>query len=142
MENQGKILAVYISEVLTKRQIMPNALAPFNILITATEESYEKMKSRFEANDLDFILLEYDFMPKDIHALIKEIKTDHPEIRLLIIGAFNIFEVAETFLKSGANGYYDQHCLDSIEGMAKAIRNIENGIPVIMPSTHQRKSYS
>jgi DNA-binding NarL/FixJ family response regulator len=138
MENQPTFNSVYISEILSKRQVMSKVLAPFNIQVNATAENYKKIKPRLKENNLNFILLEYDYMPNNIHALVKEIKTDNPEIKLLMIGAFNTMEIAETFLKSGADGYYDQHCVDGLEGIAKAMRSIYNGVPVIIPSTHRR----
>ena len=142
MVKQASLSIAYIVETLSARQLIEKYYPAYNIQVLATAESYDKMKPRLNFKKPDLIILDYQFMPDDIHSLIKEIKADNPKVKLVLMGMYNTLDIVETFLKSGADGYYDHHSFDGFENFFKTMLEVKNGTTVILPAKQKRKTYS
>ncbi len=108
------------------RRGLKHALDDTNDITVAAEVSNgDELLTRAKEDKFDIVLLDIAMPGKSGLDLLKQLKTEHPALSVLVLSVYPEEQYAVRFIKAGASGYLTKE--SASEQLAQAIRKIANG---------------
>jgi DNA-binding NarL/FixJ family response regulator len=96
-----------------------------DITVVAEVSNGDELLTRAKEDKFDIVLLDIAMPGKSGLDLLKQLKTEHPALSVLVLSVYPEEQYAVRFIKAGASGYLTKE--RASEQLAQAIRKIANG---------------
>jgi len=96
-----------------------------DITVVAEVSNGDELLTRAKEDKFDIVLLDIAMPGKSGLDLLKQLKTEHPALSVLVLSVYPEEQYAVRFIKAGASGYLTKE--SASEQLAQAIRKIANG---------------
>ena len=96
-----------------------------DITVAAEVSNGDDLLSKIKEDKFDIVLLDIAMPGKSGLDLLKQIKTEHPALSVLVLSVYPEEQYAVRFIKAGASGYLTKE--SASEQLAQAIRKIAEG---------------
>ncbi len=96
-----------------------------DITVVAEVSNGDELLTRAKEDKFDIVLLDIAMPGKSGLDLLKQLKTEHPALSVLVLSVYPKEQYAVRFIKAGASGYLTKE--SASEQLAQAIRKIANG---------------
>ena len=103
-----------------------------DMVVTAEAANGTEALERISKNDLDLVVLDIGMPGRSGLDILKEIKSQRPELPVLILSMYPEEQYAVRVLKAGASGYLSKE--SAPDDLVKAIRQISQGKKYISPT--------
>lgn len=103
-----------------------------DMVVTAEAENGAEALYKINKNDLDLVVLDIGMPGRSVLDILKEIKSQRPELPVLILSMYPEEQYAMRVLKAGASGYLTKE--SAPDELVKAIRQVSEGKKHIGPS--------
>ena len=96
-----------------------------DITVVAEVSNGDDLLAQVKEGKFDIVLLDIAMPGKSGLDLLKQLKTEHPALSVLVLSVYPEEQYAVRFIKAGASGYLTKE--SASEQLAQAIRKIANG---------------
>ena len=96
-----------------------------DITVVAEVSNGDELLAQVKESKFDIVLLDIAMPGKSGLDLLKQLKTEHPALSVLVLSVYPEEQYAVRFIKAGASGYLTKE--SASEQLAQAIRKIANG---------------
>ena len=96
-----------------------------DITVAAEVSNGDELLTQVKEGEFDIVLLDIAMPGKSGLDLLKQLKTEHPALSVLVLSVYPEEQYAVRFIKAGASGYLTKE--SASEQLAQAIRKIANG---------------
>jgi DNA-binding NarL/FixJ family response regulator len=96
-----------------------------DITVAAEVSNGDELLVQVKEGKFDIVLLDIAMPGKSGLDLLKQLKTEHPALSVLVLSVYPEEQYAVRFIKAGASGYLTKE--SASEQLAQAIRKIANG---------------
>ena len=96
-----------------------------DITVVAEVSNGDELLAQVKECKFDIVLLDIAMPGKSGLDLLKQLKTEHPALSVLVLSVYPEEQYAVRFIKAGASGYLTKE--SASEQLAQAIRKIANG---------------
>jgi two-component system, NarL family, invasion response regulator UvrY len=103
-----------------------------DMVVAAEAANGTEALDRISKNDLDLVVLDIGMPGRSGLDILKEIKSQRPELPVLILSMYPEEQYAARVLKAGASGYLSKE--SAPDDLVKAIRQISQGKKYISPT--------
>ncbi|MGD9141364.1 MAG: response regulator [bacterium] len=107
MHDKRRILVVDDQESM--RVLLQDMLNVMGYEVSVADGGEEALE-RMGGAEFDLVLTDLNMPGMDGTALLKAIKTDHPEIPVVIITGYGTFHTEKRVMREGADGYISKPC--------------------------------
>lgn len=96
-----------------------------NFNIVSMQSSNEDLMDFIENNEVDILISEINFLGIDPEELISNIKKQNPNIKLLVLSAYNDINLVKSCFRAGIDGYLLKS--DNLQKIQEALESINQG---------------
>jgi DNA-binding NarL/FixJ family response regulator len=107
-----------------------------DMVVTAEASNGEEVMDKIGKNDLNFVVLDITMPGRSGLEILREIKSQRPELPVLMLSMYPEDQYAERVLKAGASGYLTKE--SAPDELVKAIRQISQGKKYVSPSLAEK----
>lgn len=125
-ECKSKIKILIADDHPLFRQGLKNAFSETpDIEVVDEAETGNDVLRKIREHDLNLLLLDISMPGKGGLEVLKQLKTEHPKIPVLILSVYQESQYAIRFIKAGASGYLTKE--SSIDTLLEAVRKVAQG---------------
>lgn len=103
-----------------------------DLVVVAEASNGQEVIDRVYQNNLNLVVMDISMPGKNGLDVLKEIKSQRPELPVLMLSMYPEDQYAERVLKAGASGYLTKE--SAPDELVKAIRQISQGKKYVTPS--------
>lgn len=107
-----------------------------DMVVAAEASNGEEVMDKISKNDLNFVVLDISMPGRSGLDILREIKSQRPELPVLILSMYPEEQYAVRALKAGASGYLTKESVP--DELVKAIRQISQGKKYVSPSLSEK----
>jgi two-component system, NarL family, invasion response regulator UvrY len=107
-----------------------------DMVVTAEASNGEEVMDKIGKSDLNFVVLDITMPGRSGLEILREIKSQRPELPVLMLSMYPEDQYAERVLKAGASGYLTKE--SAPDELVKAIRQISQGKKYVSPSLSEK----
>ena len=125
-ESKSKIKILIADDHPLFRQGLKNAFGETpDIEVVDEAENGNDVLGKVRDHELNLVLLDISMPGKGGLEVLKQLKTEHPKIPVLILSVYQESQYAIRFIKAGASGYLTKE--SSIDTLLAAVRKVAQG---------------
>jgi len=125
-ECKSKIKILIADDHPLFRQGLKNAFSETpDIEVVGEAENGNDVLGKVREHDLSLVLLDISMPGKGGLEVLKQLKSEHPKIPVLILSVYQENQYAVRFIKAGASGYLTKE--SSIDTLLEAVRKVAQG---------------
>ena len=125
-ESKSKIKILIADDHPLFRQGLKNAFGETpDIEVVDEAENGNDVLGKVREHELNLVLLDISMPGKGGLEVLKQLKTEHPKIPVLILSVYQESQYAIRFIKAGASGYLTKE--SSIDTLLAAVRKVAQG---------------
>jgi two-component system invasion response regulator UvrY len=109
-----------------------------DMVVTAEASNGNEVMDKLSKNEINFLILDITMPGKSGLDILKDIKSQRPELPILILSMYPEEQYALRVLKAGASGYLSKE--SAPDELINAIRQISQGKKYIGPSLREKLS--
>jgi len=107
-----------------------------DMVVVAEASNGQEVMDKIGKNDPNLVVLDITMPGKSGLEILREIKSQRPELPVLILSMYPEEQYAVRVLKAGASGYLSKD--SALDELVKAIRQISQGKKYVNPSLAER----